>query len=139
MRNKKNKELPVSPLFYDEKFQMDEYHERQRIIEMLNKGDIVKPEEPHCEPGEHYILINDLGVPQCAHCLTLFSWKSVRHELIASTLPEVQALLRYRELRKVARQVDKGNPPRNIIHLIDYHYLTGKGYRYIDRTYYERD
>jgi hypothetical protein len=139
MRKKINKELPVSPLFYDEKFQMDEYHERQRIIAMLNKGDIVKPEEPHCDPGDHYILISDIGVPQCADCLTHFTWEGVHKELLASTLSEMQALQRYRELRKVARQVDNGKPPRNTICVNDYHYLTGEGYRYIHRWFYERD
>lgn len=124
---------------YDEGFQMEEYMERQRIIHVLNKGDVVRPEEVRCEPGDHYILINEFGVPQCASCLMLFGWKGVRRELFASTLQNKQVIERYKELKHVAKQVENGKPPKNIVNWNDFQYLTGQGYRYIERWFYERD
>ncbi len=118
---------------------MDEYKVRQRIIAILNKGDVVMPQEDKCETGEHYILINEYGVPQCASCFMLFTWKGVRRELFANTMNDAQVIERHKELKHIVRQVENGNPPKNIVHVNDYRYLTGKGYEYIERWFYERD
>jgi hypothetical protein len=138
-RKKKNKVLPLEQFIYDEEFQMSEYEERQRIIDMLNEGDTVKPEEVRCAPGNHYILINEFGVPECATCLTLYTWKGVRRELFATNWMDEQVIERYKELKHVAKRVINGKPPKNIVNWNDYRYLTGFGYQYIERWFYERD
>lgn len=141
-KNKNEQDSQIQPkpfILYDEKFQTDEYKERERIIDMLNELNTIEAEEVKCNPGEHYVVVNEFGVPQCADCLTLFSWRGVRRELFASNLPDDEVARRYKELKKIIRQIENGNPPKNIVNWNDYRYLTGFGYQYIERWFYERD
>lgn len=121
--------------------EMNEFLERVRIIDELNKNMYQDRSRIQCEPGEHYPLINDLGEPQCAEleCLHIFNYKTLKKELSLSTLTEKQKVERYDELMLVSRLVEYGTPPKNVICYEDNVYIPRQGFRNVRRCFYDKD
>lgn len=96
-----------------------------------------------CGDDQHfYILINKRGRPQCATCLQLYdTWEAVRVALERVYRDDEKEFVdkRIQQLKRVARQVISGRPPKEEWDFFKGSYLTSYGYQDIHRLFYDSD
>jgi hypothetical protein len=70
----------------------------------------------------------------------LFDWKALKRELSQNPIWSKTAEERYRSLKQMAKKVEKNKALEQDKAAISmYRYLTGIGYQYIERTFYDPD
>jgi len=118
-------------------FYQDLFGRREGTVKYLNiHGD--KKQDPVCRAGEHYLGVDDLAQYQCQKCLTLFSAGAMKKEMRVSQHFGRKAELYIDDIQKLRKLVLKDKPPsREKVTLKRYRYLTGLGYQYIERTFYD--
>lgn len=123
--------------FYQERF-----GKREGTIRYLNIHGSKREDKP-CKPGHHHVLVNDLAHAQCERCFGLFSSKGLEEELRKSVFHGKnykEALADIKRAKKIVRKMIRTGNFKNIAGYCEvrrYRYLTGLGYQYIERKFYD--